>query len=137
VMERLRKHTTIFYSTHILADVQRVSDSVVILSQGRLVATGPIEDLLAGGEGCTYRIKLKGNVDQALQVIRALPWVSGIRVSTRENETQWQVTVSNESLAETTLLKYLVAQPVVVTEFGRKQADLEDIFMQVVQGGEA
>jgi len=33
VMERLRKHTTIFYSTHILDDVQRVSDTVVILNK--------------------------------------------------------------------------------------------------------
>ena len=32
VMERLRKHTTIFYSTHILDDVQRVSDSVAIMN---------------------------------------------------------------------------------------------------------
>jgi len=32
-MERLRKHTTIFYSTHILDDVQRVSDTVVILTR--------------------------------------------------------------------------------------------------------
>ena len=31
VMARLRKHTTIFYSTHILDDVQRVSDTVAIL----------------------------------------------------------------------------------------------------------
>jgi ABC-type multidrug transport system ATPase subunit len=30
VMERLRKHTTVFYSTHILSDVQRVSDTVAI-----------------------------------------------------------------------------------------------------------
>jgi ABC-2 type transport system ATP-binding protein len=38
VMERLRKHTTIFYSTHILDDVQRVSNTVVIMNHGRLVA---------------------------------------------------------------------------------------------------
>lgn len=38
VMERLRPRCTIFYSTHILDDVQQVSDSVVILNQGRLVA---------------------------------------------------------------------------------------------------
>src|SRR5512136_1342418 len=38
IMERLRKHTTIFYSTHILDDVQRVSDTVVILNKGALVA---------------------------------------------------------------------------------------------------
>src|SRR5690349_10434758 len=36
VMEKLRKHTTIFYSTHLLDDVQRVSDRVAILNHGRL-----------------------------------------------------------------------------------------------------
>jgi ABC-2 type transport system ATP-binding protein len=49
VMERLRKHTTIFYSTHILDDVQRVSDTVVILNKGKLVAQGTIEEVLAWG----------------------------------------------------------------------------------------
>ncbi len=48
VMERLRKYTTIFYSTHILDDVQRVSDTVAIMNQGKLVAQAPIEELLAG-----------------------------------------------------------------------------------------
>src|SRR5215218_10051528 len=38
VMERLRKHTTIFYSTHVLEDVQRVSDAVAILNHGKLIA---------------------------------------------------------------------------------------------------
>src|SRR4051812_4734106 len=33
VMGRLREHTTIFYSTHILSDVQRVSDTVAILNR--------------------------------------------------------------------------------------------------------
>ena len=46
VMERLQKHTTIFYSTHILDDVQRVSDTVAILAEGRVVAQGPISELL-------------------------------------------------------------------------------------------
>ena len=48
VMEALRKYTTIFYSTHILEDVQRVSDSVAILNRGRLVANAPIDELLKG-----------------------------------------------------------------------------------------
>jgi ABC-2 type transport system ATP-binding protein len=48
VMERLQKYTTIFYSTHILDDVQRVSDAVAILNHGKLVALAPIEELLGG-----------------------------------------------------------------------------------------
>lgn len=137
IMEKLRKHTTIFYSTHILDDVQRVSDSVVILNRGRLVATGPIEELLAGSEGSAYLIKLKGDVDSASRSIRALPWVSGLSESHRNEETHWQVTVSDEHAAEVELLRELVTQPVVVTEFRRKQIDLEDVFMQVVNGGKA
>jgi energy-coupling factor transporter ATP-binding protein EcfA2 len=36
-MRRLRQETTIFFSTHILDDVQQVSDTVAILSRGELV----------------------------------------------------------------------------------------------------
>ena len=35
VMTRLRKHTTVFYCTHILSDVQRISDHVAILNHGQ------------------------------------------------------------------------------------------------------
>src|SRR5512136_1713193 len=59
VMSRLRKHTTVFYSTHILDDVQRVSDTVAILNQGALVAQGPIEELLDGGDGVVYTVHLR------------------------------------------------------------------------------
>ena len=61
VMERLRKHTTIFYSTHILSDVQRVSDTVAILDRGELVAQAPIEELLAGSSGVVYSVVVKGS----------------------------------------------------------------------------
>lgn len=40
-MERLRKYITIFYSTHILDDVQKVSDTVAILKEGELVQMAP------------------------------------------------------------------------------------------------
>ena len=38
--------TTVFYSTHILDDVQRVSDHVAILDEGRLVRAAPTAELL-------------------------------------------------------------------------------------------
>ena len=47
LMEGLRSQATIFYSTHILDDVQRVSDHVAILDQGRLVRAAPTQELLA------------------------------------------------------------------------------------------
>jgi ABC-2 type transport system ATP-binding protein len=136
VMSKLRKYATIFYSTHILDDVQRVSDTVVILNKGELVAQGPIEELLAGSEGVIYIVHLKGEVESALQTVQPQPWVGVIKTSQHNAESIWQVSVSDPEAAETHLLKMLVNGPVVVTEFRRKQYELEDVFMQVVEGGQ-
>jgi ABC-2 type transport system ATP-binding protein len=136
VMSVLRKYTTIFYSTHILDDVQRVSDTVVILNKGKLVAQGPIEELLAGSEGVIYIIHLKGEVEMTLNLVQSLPWVSGVKTSQINEESIWQVSVTDPEAAEIQLLKLLVNQPVVVNEFRRKQYDLEDVFMQVIEGGQ-
>ena len=77
-MDRLRKHTTIFYSTHILDDVQRVSDTVVILNKGALVAQGPIEELLAGGQAAVFTLTVKGDSASVEARLRSQPWVTGI-----------------------------------------------------------
>jgi ABC-2 type transport system ATP-binding protein len=136
VMSKLRKYTTIFYSTHILDDVQRVSDTVAILNKGELVAQGSIEELLAGSEGVIYIIHAKGEVETALQIIQAQPWVGAIKTGQHNAETTWQVSVTDPQAAEMQLFKLLANSPVVVTEFRRKQYELEDIFMQVVEGGQ-
>ena len=136
VMERLRKHTTIFYSTHILSDVQRVSDTVAILNKGQLVAQAPIEQLLAGGSGSTiYVLALKGDPAQAQQRVAAQPWVAAIAVKTEQTHTDWQVTVTDEAAAEEQLLRVVLADAQVnVLEFGRKKYELEEVFLGLVEG---
>ena len=61
VMQRIQKHATIFCSTHILDDVQRVSDTVASLNHGYLVALAPIEELLAGSRGTIYSVVIEGD----------------------------------------------------------------------------
>ncbi len=39
---------TIFLSSHVLSEVERVADSAIVIRQGEIVADGPIEDLRAG-----------------------------------------------------------------------------------------
>lgn len=136
VMAKLRKYTTIFYSTHILDDVQRVSDTVAILNRGRLVAQGPIEQLLAGSDGgAVYIIHLYGDTAAAESMVKALPFVTSITTGSHNGEVTWQVAVSDPKAAEQGLLPVLVNGPVTVTEFRRRQYQLEEIFMQVVEGG--
>src|SRR5512146_841962 len=74
VMERLRKYSTIFYSTHILDDGQRVSDTGAILNHGELVAYGSIDSLLAGSEGLAYEVRLKGETQALYNTVCGQPW---------------------------------------------------------------
>jgi ABC-2 type transport system ATP-binding protein len=138
VMERLRKHTTIFYSTHILSDVQRVSDTVAILKKGQLIAEAPIETLLAGSGGMVYSIVVKGHSNGLQTNLSSLPWVSSVTNTPSNNgRTTWQVTVTDEALAESQLLPSLICdEHLAIVEFGRKKYELEEVFMNIVEGGE-
>mgnify|MGYP001044566906 FL=1 len=136
VMERLRKYTTIFYSTHILDDVQRVSDTVAILNRGELVAQAPIEELLSGSGGTIYRLQARG-VDSTLRLrLQSQPWVSGLVEQPGNGLADWRVTVTDQAAAEAQLLRLVLAEPAVqVVEFGRQKYDLEEVFLKIVEGG--
>jgi ABC-2 type transport system ATP-binding protein len=134
VMERLRAHTTIFYSTHILDDVQRVSDFVTILDRGRLVASAATSALLDGGS-TTYELAVKGDGQAVLSTIRAHPWVRDLTSTSSNGSTAISVTVTDPAVAEAALLRSVVSQDdVIVTRFGRKQFNLEEVFLQLVKG---
>ena len=135
VMERLRKHTTIFYSTHILEDVQRVSDTVAILKDGEMVAQAPTEQLLRGDGGVVYDITLMGNAEQAQSAVAHQPWVSALNVEQKDGKTVWQVSVTDIAAAEAQLMALVMAEShgqIAVTEFARQKHNLEEVFMNLV-----
>jgi len=134
VMERLRKHTTIFYSTHILDDVQRVSDTVIILNRGALVAQGPIEELLAWGHANVFTLTVKGDSAAVEARLRSQPWVTGIEMMSKNGKVSWQIRVSDPDVAEAQLVPLALAGGnVTISEFGRKAQNLEDVFMNIVK----
>lgn len=137
VMDQLRKHTTIFYSTHILDDVQRISDTVAILNHGQLVASGPIEQILKGKEGAVYTIIAKGSPEKIGERLAELNWISHSHVNQHKGTCTWQVSVSDEQAAERHLLRHILEdKEIVVTEFSHKKYELEEVFMEIVKGGE-
>jgi len=139
IMEKLRKHTTIFYSTHILEDVQRVSDTVAILNRGKLIAEAPISELLAG-DGCSaiYEVTLKSEVaasiTDAQSRVSGQPWVQNLSMAVEDGLTGWQVSVSDDAAAEDLLLRLILEdRSLKVKHFGRKTYNLEEVFLELVQ----
>jgi ABC-2 type transport system ATP-binding protein len=138
VMARIRKYATIFYCTHILDDVQRVSDQVAIVNQGELVTQASIEELLAGKGDVIYSVTLRGDagdqsVASAYAQVNQQPWVSGIVASQAGEQTAWQVSVTDEGAAEDQLMGLLVSSGLKVANFSRKEQNLEDVFINIIE----
>ncbi len=149
VMERLRdeRGATIFYSTHILDDVQRVSDAVAILKNGTLLAQAPVEELLASsGTGVTavYEIVLESasgdgkDLHKAFYQVQDQSWVSSVEeVPEGAKRRRWLVSVTDRTAAEERLLRLVLAyEGVQVASFGRKRQSLEEVFLGLVEGEE-
>jgi ABC-2 type transport system ATP-binding protein len=135
VMEGLREYTTIFYSTHILDDVQRVSDAVAILNQGQLLAQAPIEQLLSGSDGIVYSIVIEGDPGDVKNSVAEHAWVSSVSAGYDGRQTTLEVTVTDEEAAKRLLLRQVLAdERMTVVSFGRKIYELEEIFVNIVEG---
>ena len=133
VMSRIRKHATIFYCTHILDDVQRVSDQVAIVNQGELITHASIEELLAGRGDAIYAVTVRGDTRSAYTQINQLPWVSGIDAKQQGDQTAWLVSVTDEAAASDQLMSLLVSSGLKVSNFSRKEQSLEDVFISIVE----
>jgi ABC-2 type transport system ATP-binding protein len=133
VMTRIRKYATIFYCTHILDDVQRVSDQVAIVNQGELVTQASIEELLGGTGDLVYSVTLRGDGQNAYTQVNQQSWISGIEVNQEGEQTTWQVSVTDEAAAEDQLMSLLVSSGLKVSNFGRKAQNLEDVFINIIE----
>jgi ABC-2 type transport system ATP-binding protein len=140
ILESFRGRSTVFYSTHILDDVQRVSDRVVIMEQGKLIAQGPIEQLLAGDRSL-FHLTVRGDGQVVSACLQAVPWIRKIEMEPgvmdleHGSTTKFQIYVTNPQAAETELLRLVMADDAtVVTQFDRSSYNLEDVFVNLVEG---
>lgn len=131
VMLWLRDRTTIFYSTHLLEDVERVSHRVAILDHGRLVADAPTQEVL--GRSGPFEITVRGDGQAQVRRLDGQSWVAATSTVTAGESAVITVHASDDHLAETLLIPMLLSVPdTVVTAFARKRPRLEEVFLELV-----
>jgi len=113
---------TVFFSSHILSQVEAVCDRVGILNQGRLVAVDTVDGLRDSlGTGTTITVTVdEPPIDPALE---ALAGVSGVHVEGDEI----QVSCS-EPAAKLAVLDHLREAGTRILDFDTRKSSLEDLF---------
>ena len=125
VREEASRGTTVFFSSHVLGQVEAVCDRVGILREGELVAQDSIEGLRdARGGDTRLVVTVAGSLDGSVDAVRAL---DGVTDAALDGQT---LTVSCSSDAKTRVISALEADGVAVEDFKTEEASLEDLFLQ-------
>jgi ABC-2 type transport system ATP-binding protein len=121
---------TVFFSSHILSQVEAVCDRVGILRRGELVAVDTVEGLRDSAEvESTLRVSTRGGlVDGTVEQVRALEGVSEASVHGNELVT----TVADSS--KFAVLSTLESADVQIVDFQTEEASLEDLFISYTEG---
>jgi ABC-2 type transport system ATP-binding protein len=132
LIAELRQRATIIFSTHVLADVERICDRVGILDHGRLVTEGPLDELLAGYALPLYRLDPEPGQEALVAALTTrlaeVPWIDRVT----ETESGIVVSVSDGGLASSGLLSIVVDVGVRLAAFERVRPSLEDVFLRLV-----
>ncbi|MFQ5407094.1 MAG: ATP-binding cassette domain-containing protein [Anaerolineales bacterium] len=140
LVELARMGKTIFFSTHILADVAEICTHVGIVEAGRLVASGTLEEMQRNlMPHRRVRITVRGDLDLAEKLLRAVAGVVSVERGTSAsgsdaNEHTLQVDISSDDLDVSDILTELVQQGMRVVHFTEDTRDMEAIFMRATKG---
>ncbi len=132
LLASLRGRATVFFSSHVLADVERVCDGVAVLYRGKLLLQSSLQRLLEQYRLPRYRISFREAAPGGLaEELRHQRWAQKVEVV----PDGLAVEAAAEDLAqmEEELLPLLAGCGAVVTSYEREHEDLEMIFLKLLR----
>ncbi|MCP3802476.1 alpha/beta fold hydrolase [Allokutzneria sp. A3M-2-11 16] len=113
---------TVVVSSHLLAEVEQTCSHVVVMHRGRLVASGEVAEIVAGGGAASFR------VDRPSTAVNTLRTLEGVGEVSAEGEF---VSAELGPLPRAVAVAALVQAGIAVEQAGPRRR-LEDAFLQLV-----
>ncbi len=115
---------TVFVSSHILSEIQQTADRVAIVARGKLVASGPVSEVLAsrGGEGLVVKL---ADLRAGLAALTA----AGIEATMGEGALRVALPAAESERVSRTLAH----EDLFVTELRPDEVDLETVFLELTR----
>jgi ABC-2 type transport system ATP-binding protein len=131
-IENLRGQCTVFMSTHILADVERVCDTVGIINRGKLITAAPREALLAQYAIPAFELEVEKQSEAALtqwsETLKRENWVTSISIE----GLVVHVIVKDVEVAKKELLRSITQTGLMINRYEVVRPSVEDVFLQLV-----
>ncbi len=129
LIKDVSQHATILFSTHLLDDVDRVCDHVLIL-QNTVVAQSKMDDLRAS-IGTSLELTLDSSSKNTAERLRREPWATGVV----QSGNHIRITTDNESEAAKRIPQIISDAGTGLIALNRDQPTMEEIFLGLVGDG--
>lgn len=131
MLESLRGRTTVFFSTHILGDVERICDTVAILDHGRMVVQAPIDELRARYGAEKVIVEVDDGAGGLASAMEAAPWSTNVE---RDAAGVILVTVDDADAAKRAIPAMVAERGLALCRMEAGEMGLEEVFVQLVGG---
>jgi len=116
---------TIFFSSHILADIERLCDRVMIIDKGAMKSSGKLDDLLSGGH-----LEKEAMVSGKADTTEISTWPGVVRVEAAGPDAARVVCASDRS---NEVLGRLIEAGLSVNSLTDKKISLESLIMDLAE----
>jgi ABC-2 type transport system ATP-binding protein len=127
LLNKLKKETTIIYSTHVLHDAEEISDEILIMNNGKIIETGSLESLKLKYQKPIIYVKSDNKIGDWISELSYIKHVE------RESDYSVLITIENITESRTRLLEDLVKNNIEISKFVVGESTLEEMFFKVVQ----
>ncbi|MEQ8156677.1 MAG: ABC transporter ATP-binding protein [Clostridiaceae bacterium] len=131
ILSKVKTHTTVIFSTHILSDVETICDNIGILNNGKIVLAGSLKDIKHQYQDNTVILSLASGseLDAFLKSEEIIKIGKKIQM---EGTTVYLKTSEVHEIMEL-IMKVLVKLSITPLKLEVVEPCLEDIFMEVVK----
>jgi ABC-2 type transport system ATP-binding protein len=129
VIEKLKNTRTVLFSTHILSDVDRICDDVVIINEGKLVVSSPLSELKAKYASPILEVEFLRDPKMILDMLKHQKWAKKVE----SNGNKLRIWLFNNNAVENNVpMDFLLRQKIGILKYGLALPETEDVFMNLL-----
>jgi len=128
-IEKLKIDRTVLFSTHILSDVDRICDDVVIIKNGKLIVSSSLSELKSEHASTVLEIDFSKDPKKIMGDLKKQKWVQ----KTVQNGNKLRIWLTGNDVFEDNLpLNFLMNYKVGILKYGLSLPETEDLFIELL-----
>src|SRR5262249_17937417 len=128
LLAKLKEQSTVFFSSHILTDVDRICDEVAVLDHGKLLAQAPTQALKEQYAQPIITIELETDASVLVNLLKQESYIQNVEVKGAEA----RILVTDLTTAKRCLPECLTNAHLPLLRYEVTLPTLEDVFVRLI-----